>query len=298
MQSGENIMLITIKNNELTVDISTLGGELMSVKSADGTEYLWQGNPAYWAGRAYNLFPIVGRLTEGKYTYKGKTYEMNLHGFIRKSELKVVSQTIDSVVFEKTEDENTLSMYPFRFTYRVGYQLKGNRLSTCYEVINTGDEPLIFSVGGHPGFNVPLSNDEKFEDYYLEFDCVKPAKSIVMSPTCYITDKAADFPMKDGKIIELKHDLFDNDAIVLQDMCKKITLKSKTGSRSVIVEYPDMKYLGLWHKPKSDAPYVCIEPWASLPSYDLKIDDFETKRDMEKLLKGKTYTNCIDIIIK
>lgn len=291
-------MLVSIKNDVLTVEISTLGGELMSVKTADGTEYLWQGDPAYWTGRAYNLFPIVGRLTEGKYRYKGKTYEMNLHGFVRKSELKVVSQTSDSVVFEKTEDEATLAMYPFKFTYRVGYYLKGNCLSTCYEVYNSGNETLIFGVGGHPGFNVPLAKGEKFEDYYLEFDCVKPAKSIVMSPTCYITDKTEDFAMKDGKIIEFKHDLFDNDAIVLQDMCRKVTLKSKTGDRSVRVEYPDMKYLGLWHKPKSDAPYVCIEPWASLPAYDSVIDDLETKRDMEKLAPNQEYKNCVNIIIK
>ncbi|MGI6213755.1 MAG: aldose 1-epimerase family protein [Christensenellales bacterium] len=291
-------MSITIKNNELSVEISTLGGELMSVKSGDGTEYLWQGDPAYWTGRAYNLFPIVGRLTEGKYTYNGKTYEMNLHGFIRKSELKVASRTSDSVVFEKTEDETTLSVYPFRFTYRIDYRLRGNRLSVCYEVINTGEEPLIFGVGGHPGFNVPLGGNEAFEDYYLEFDCAKPAQAIVMSPACFLTDKTAAFPLKEKKIIELRHDLFDNDAIVLQNMCKKITLKSKTGSRSVTVEYPDMKYLGLWHKPKTDAPYVCIEPWSSLPSYDSKIDDFETKRDMEKLSPGKTYANRFDIIIK
>lgn len=75
-------MLYTIFNDFIEVTISDVGAELQSIRSkSDGTEYLWQGNPEFWAGRAYNLFPICGRLTEGRYTFEGKTYEMNLHGF-------------------------------------------------------------------------------------------------------------------------------------------------------------------------------------------------------------------------
>lgn len=66
-------MNYTIFNDFLEVTVSDVGAELMSVKSKkDGTEYLWQGDPAFWAGRAYNLFPICGRLTEGRYTFKAR----------------------------------------------------------------------------------------------------------------------------------------------------------------------------------------------------------------------------------
>ena len=57
------------------------------------------------------------------------------------------------------------------------------------------------------------------------------------------------------------------------------------------VSYPDMRYLGIWHKPKSDAPYVCIEPWTSLPSVDGEVDDLETKADMETLESMEIYRN-------
>ena len=81
-------MNYTISNDQIEVVISDVGAELMSVKSRkDGTEFLWQGDPTFWGGRAYNLFPICGRLADGKYTYEGETYEMNLHGFVRKSVL-------------------------------------------------------------------------------------------------------------------------------------------------------------------------------------------------------------------
>ena len=65
-------MLYSIENDRLRVEINDIGAELYSIKDkADGFEYLWQGDPQYWSGRAYNLFPICGRITEGRYTYKG-----------------------------------------------------------------------------------------------------------------------------------------------------------------------------------------------------------------------------------
>ena len=88
------MIMITIKNDFLTASVDTVGAELVSlINKADGTEYLWQGDPTYWTGHAYNLFPICGRLWEGKYTYQGKTYDMNLHGFARKTAFALTEQT-------------------------------------------------------------------------------------------------------------------------------------------------------------------------------------------------------------
>ena len=58
-------MLAHIENEFLQVTISDAGAELMSIRSADGTEYLWQGDAAYWSDRAPNIFPYVARLTDG-----------------------------------------------------------------------------------------------------------------------------------------------------------------------------------------------------------------------------------------
>ena len=61
-------MNYTIKNDKITAQISDKGAELMSVIK-DGVEYIWQGNPEYWSGRAYNLFPTcwcVVKLTSFK----------------------------------------------------------------------------------------------------------------------------------------------------------------------------------------------------------------------------------------
>ena len=60
-------MIHTIKNSFLEVQVSEAGAELMSI-TAGGTDYLWNGDKAYWGGRAPNLFPYVGRLTGNQYT--------------------------------------------------------------------------------------------------------------------------------------------------------------------------------------------------------------------------------------
>ena len=58
-----------------------------------------------------------------------------------------------------------------------------------------------------------------------------------------------------------------------------------------------MTCLGLWHKPRTDAPYVCIEPWHGVPADDGKIDDLQTKRQMIVLSKKDCYTNSYQIQI-
>ena len=45
---------------------------------------------------------------------------------------------------------------------------------------------------------------------------------------------------------------------------------------------------GIWHMPHTDAPYVCIEPWSSLPSRKGVVEDLETQENLQAL-KAKGY---------
>ena len=49
-------MTIELKNEYLTVQFKTLGGQLTSIKDKDGLEYLWQADPEYWNGQAPIFF--------------------------------------------------------------------------------------------------------------------------------------------------------------------------------------------------------------------------------------------------
>ena len=80
-------------------------------------------------------------------------------------------------------------------------------------------------------------------------------------------------------------------------MAREVTLRSKVSGRGVCVSYPDMPYLGIWHWPKTDAPYVCIEPWSSLPSRQGVVEEFTCKSDLIQLPAGKEYATTWSITL-
>lgn len=291
-------MNYTIKNEFMTVAASDFGAELQSIQSADGAEYLWQADPAFWHDRAPNIFPYVARMTEGKYTVNGKSYEMKIHGFLKYLTLQVENHTEDSITFRLDSTEELKAQYPFDFTYRITYALDGNTLLTTSTVENRGSERMYFGLGGHPGFNVPLEQGLAFEDYYLEFGQNAHPYRVGFTETCFLTGCDELYPLEDGKRIPLHHDLFDADAVVLKHADRRVRIASDKGTRSVTVTYPDFQYIGFWHRPNSEAPYVCIEPWSSLPSRDGIIEEFSQQSDLISLPAGETYQNTWTIEIQ
>ena len=291
-------MEYTIQNDFLAVSVSSLGAELMSIKTPDGHEYLWQGDKKYWEGRAPIMFPICGRLYNGEYTYLGKTYSLPNHGFARKSNFTLKSASKSSVTLQLVANEETLAIYPFEFSFNVTFALTDNVLNVKYEVKNNDNKDLIFGVGGHPAFNAPLDTNHAFEDCYVEFPNKCDALRVDFSPTCFLTHDDKLYKSEGTQRINLSHDLFDDDAIFLYNVAKEISLKSEKSSRSVTVSFNGMKYIGLWHAVKTDAPYICIEPWSSVPATDGKVDDLLTKEEMVHLPSGYTYKNGYSIKIK
>lgn len=291
-------MVYKIKNEQLSVEIKSLGAEIHSIKANDGTEYMWQGDSAYWSGQAPIMFPICGRLFGGKYTYLGKEYTMPSHGIARASEFDLKEQGKDFVTLSLVANEETKKQYPFDFIFDVTFSLIGNTLRVEHKVSNTDTKELIFGLGGHPAFNVPLEKGLCFEDYKVEFEKKCDAFRVEFSPTCFLTENDKIYTQGGTKTINLRHDLFDDDAIFLYNVPKKIKLCSDKGTRSVTVKFDKMKYVGLWHAVKKDAPYLCIEPWTSQPSTDGIIDDLSTKKEMIHLGSGCSFKNHYEIEIR
>ena len=289
----------TIKNNYLTVEIQEKGAQLWSIKDASGHEYLWQGDPAYWEDRAPNLFPYIARLTEGKYTLHGETYNMDIHGFAKDSIFESKQPSDNKITFYIGNTEETYCQYPYAFLFEITYELIETKLLITYGVKNKDNKTMYFGVGGHPGFQVPMEDGLAFEDYYLEFDTVEEAKRVGFSEDCFVTGDNELFPLEDGKCLPLHHNMFDDDAIVLTDMARGVKLSSKKGNKAIHVTYPNMPYLGLWHWPKTDAPYICIEPWSSLPSRKDIVEDLETQPGLISLNPKGVYSNqfAIELII-
>ena len=282
-------MEITIHNRFLSATVASMGAELQSLRHADGTEYLWQGDPAYWPDRSPVLFPYVARLTNDSYRFREKTYHMGIHGFAAKMEFTPVEQERDSVTLELRSCPETLRQYPFAFRFRVRYALEEDTLRITYQVENPGEGEMYFGIGGHPGFRVPLTQEERFEDYRLEFACRCDPDRIGFTDALFLSGHDTPYPLEDRKVLPLRHELFDDDAVILKNMCHDVTLRSRISGRGVRVQFPDQPYLGLWHWPKTDAPYLCIEPWSSLPSRQGVVEELSCKSDLIRLEPSGIY---------
>ena len=281
-------MMYQIQNSYLTVQAQAKGAELQSIRSASGTEYLWQGDPTYWSDRAPNIFPYVARLTEGRYTFGGKSYSLPIHGFAPTAEFTPEVLSGSAMRFTLETTPALLEQYPFPCRFSITYSLDENTLHVTMTVDNLGEEAMYFGLGGHPGIRVPLEDGLDFSDYILEFpeDCTLWQEEF--SSDCFPTGVKHPFPLHNGTLA-LDHHLFDEDAVILSHPPRQVTLRSSRGRRGVTMDTGGLAYLGLWHRPRTDAPYLCIEPWSSLPSRKGIVEDLSTQPNLLSLLPGATY---------
>ena len=194
--------------------------------------------------------------------------------------------------------EKRMKQYPFEFVLDITWKLEGEKITITYQVKNTDDKKMYFGIGGHPGFQIPIEKNLKFEDYRIDFGEDPKPRRILFSEDCFVLEEDEAFALEEGRYLNLEHNLFDDDAIVLKEMPREVTLESAKGSKKITVAFPDMDYLGIWHWPHVEVDYVCIEPWSSLPSRKNVVEDLEKQADLLSLESGQEYTNTWSITIK
>lgn len=280
-----------LENDFTLVKINALGAELSSfVLKEDGTEYLWQGNPRFWGRRAPILFPIVGRLKDNTYKFAGQSYTMTQHGFARDLPFELVDQQRDRCSLKLVSNEDTLKKYPFEFELVIAYELTKTTLVISYEVKNTQDEVMYFSIGAHPGFNWPLSpTGAKDEDYVVEFSQRETADLLLIDGGL-ISKKRQRF-LTDQASILLSGDLFKQDALVFQDLkSDTVSLKDMKTGKFVKMEIAGFPYLGIWSASES-APFICFEPWFGIADQVGTDQELTTKLGIQRLA-GKESWAC------
>ena len=278
-----------IKNEFIKAKIDSFGAQLNSLKKVDKElEYIWQANPKYWNRHSPILFPIVGRLKEDSYFYKNQKYNMTQHGFARDKEFVLVKNEVDFLEFKLCSDERSLEIYPFSFELYLSYKLEKNCLIVAYKVVNKTNEKMLFSIGAHPAFNWPLEENEKKEDYFLQFENIKETKRY------FLNDKGLVYRNEDLKIMDnkmfLNEELFKNDALVFNDLnIKTLTLKNINNENYIKVDFESFPYLGIWSKP-SGAPFICIEPWVGVADEQNCTQNFEDKKGLISLEKDEIFS--------
>lgn len=282
-------MTQTLKNDLLTVVISSFGAELQSVvNNFTGHEYLWQGDKQFWGRRSPVLFPLVGSVWNGQFRMDGQVFEMGQHGFARDREFAVVEDCPeDEAWFALDSDEESLKRYPRPFRLEIGYRLSGERLEVMWRVRNTGTKPMDFHIGAHPAFYYP---DFKASDAVHGFFLFGPRelrRQQIEEKGC-IGPEEFTLQLNDDGLLPLTEYTFAHDALILADkQVQRVSMLTKDMRPylSLLFQAP---VVGLW-SPKPDCPFVCIEPWwgrADRVGYE---GDFAEREYTNRLEAGATF---------
>lgn len=274
-------MKITLSNSELTATINTFGAELISIKNNSNREYIWEGNPNYWGKHSPILFPIVGSLKNNNYIYNNSIYHLPRHGFARDMDFEVKEKTDIEVVFSLKQTGATLEKYPFNFELQISYTLTNSVLKIGYKVINNNDFSMPFSIGAHPAFALPSD----FKNYELLFE--KSEKLIVSTLENDLISNATYILPMENNSLRLNYSLFENDALVFKTIASKSVSITENKIPFLKVHYNDFPSLGIWTK--SQAPFICIEPWIGYADTIENNGNLEDKEGIQILGENQTF---------
>ncbi|MHB1178878.1 MAG: aldose 1-epimerase family protein [Daejeonella sp.] len=286
--------MITLQNEFLKVDINPWGAQLTSLfNKLNKVEHLWQADPAVWNFHAPNLFPVVGECHNGEIKIDGQCYPMKRHGFARTSEFSVLESSNLHAKFSLSHSDETLQSYPYKFTFQVLYDLFDSELRISYKVINQDEGSIRFSVGAHPGFNIPFFSDENYEDYYIEFNLDEQLIKHELTEDGLFSE-TTNIVQKNGNKLDLTKDLFTDGALVFKELLsREVLIKNHKTPNFISVSFPHFESLGIWAAPGAD--FVCIEPWLGYGDNEGGPGEFANKSGLRTLEHGHVFE--VDYVI-
>jgi len=284
-----------LENEFIKITSKPEGAELTSIESKkDGIQFLWNANPSFWGRHAPVLFPIVGKLINNQYKINDKTYELTQHGFARDMVFNVIKEEQDEITYELISNSESLSKYPFKFSLKIKYRIEGSSIYVTYEVTNTDVVSMPFSIGAHPAFNVPLLEDESFEDYYIQFEENETIETIKLEGS-YRNGKR-ELIADNTNVLPLTRELFKDDALILEKLNKNtISIHSKNHSSYVKVDFEGFPYVGIWTT--KTAPFVCIEPWYGIADESGPVKEMKNRLGVNNVEPNESFTCTYSITI-
>ena len=103
-----------------------------------------------------------------------------------------------------------------------------------------------------------------------------------------MSGKKSPFVLKDGVSLTLERRIFDDEAIILQNIQnREMILVDSDNRKRWSLQFDDFEFLALWQPEKSEAPFVSLEPWSGLPDpSDKTISELDEKTGMKTIAPG------------
>lgn len=276
--------LVSLVSEELSADVALIGAELRRLDDAVGNSLLWDGDPAFWTGRAPLLFPIVGGLAGDAFRHGGRAYALPRHGFARRSTFALIDRGTAHVTLRLEDDDATRAVWPFAFRLDVTHRLRGATVETVAEVTNRSTEPMPTAFGFHPAFRWPLPGAGPRAAHVIRFEKAEAAPVRRLDAAGLLDPTARPTPVA-GDALALDDALFHDDALIF-DRLESRRLTFGAGDVSLDVAFEGMPHLGLWTKP--GAGFLCIEPWQGHADPAGFVGDLADKPGMIALAPGET----------
>ncbi|WP_108397985.1 aldose 1-epimerase family protein [Devosia submarina] len=271
---------VRIENEHLSVEIVPMGAEMQSLRTRDGADWLWNGDPQFWTGRAPVLFPMVGRAPEDHISVDGQRFAMSQHGFARRNEFTLIESGADYARFELRANETTHQVYPFEFSLVVEHRLEGRGVRTTAVVSNLDQRPMPYGIGFHPAFLWPLPGCTG-EKHSVRLDNGGEPLLAQLADGLVKREKMAS-PFTKGELA-LHDDLFKADAMIFPEGAGT-GLRYGADSKAIHFSWENLPNFALWSKP--GAQFVCLEPWHGTAAMVGGSDALEERPFVEVLEPG------------
>ncbi len=286
--------MVSIENEYIKIAIKPTGAELSSLyNKKTNTELLWQGDASFWSGQAPILFPIVGELKNKTYFFKNVAYQLNRHGFARRSnDWKIIQLDQNNIQCTLNSNATTLKVYPFDFSFVITYSITKNKLHIQHKITNNGEEIMPFSIGAHPAFNCVSNKETNYNDYLLKFEEIENAERHFLNGEGLFNGET-EIVLNKSDTLPLSKSLFKNDALVFKKLKSKQVSLYKASEKILSVSFKDFPFLGIWAA--SNAPFVCIEPWIGHADTANTNQNLFSKEGSKSLLSNETFTVAYQI---
>lgn len=272
---------IELAHGDARLRVAALGAEARGWR-VGRTELLWPGDAAIWPEIAPILFPVVGWTRDGA-RVGGRQYALGLHGFARRQMFGVERREADFVRLVARDEAQTRAVYPFAFQFAVEHRLGEREWETILEVTNTGDTPMPYACGLHPGFNWPFGSASR-AGASIRFAESERAQVPDIAPGGLIAPTRHAVPLREGRVLPLDQAPLAQDAMCFLDAASRALTFAQADGSALAMTLDGFPHIALWTRPP--APYLCLEAWTGYSDPEGYAGDLFEKPGMSVLAPG------------
>lgn len=250
-ENGLELVKIYSKTKNSYFTVAPERGAIVVLLNLSGKEILYL-NEATLFDRTKNvrggipvLFPICGRVVDGKIFFKDQEFEMKNHGFARDSSSNIAGYVDmpdkNGIILRLSSNEFTKRFYPYDFELLLQYLLSDEMFEVKMIVKNEDSSIMPFYAGFHPYF---LCNKDEFT---LKLECER----------CFDDVEKRFIDLQDFKEIDFSKPEVNLDFLDVASSEVEITLDRD--KKIVLLKDENFKNIVVWSL--KDFDFVCVEPW-------------------------------------